>query len=122
VLGTALGHAVLLGHLQRNVALLVRPVRGSIPPGRSLSLPEARQLLRAAQAGRFEAALTIMLLVGLRPGEALGLRWCDIDLETQTLMVNRARSSVAATACTSDHRKPDRPTAKWPYPCKQSSH
>ena len=89
VLGTTLGHAVLLGHLQRNVALLVRPVRGAIPRGRSLTLPEARQLLRASVGERFEAAFTIMLLVGLRPGEVLALRWSDIDLDSGTLSVSR---------------------------------
>jgi integrase len=46
-------------------------------------------LLRAAQGGRFEAAFTIMLLVGLRPGEVLGLRWSDIDLTPGTLNVSR---------------------------------
>jgi hypothetical protein len=45
VLGTALGHAVLLGHLQRNVALLVRPPRGTIDRGRSLTLSQGRELL-----------------------------------------------------------------------------
>ena len=90
VLGTALSHAVLLGHLQRNVALLVRPPRGTIDRGRSLTLGQGRELLRAASGDRFEAAFTIMLLVGLRPGEVLGLRWSDIDLDEGVLSVNQS--------------------------------
>jgi integrase len=90
VLGTALGHAVLLGHLQRNVALLVRPPRGTIDRGRSLTLAQGRELLRAASGHRFEAAFTIMLLVGLRPGEVLGLRWSDIDIDEGVLSVNQS--------------------------------
>ena len=89
-LGTALGHAVLLGHLPRNVALLVRAPRGTVERGRSLTLRQGRELLRAAQGERFEAAFTIMLLVGLRPGEVLGLRWCDVDVERKTLTVSQS--------------------------------
>ena len=45
--------------------------------------------LDAAAEERFEALYTAALVLGLRMGEALGLRWKDINLERRTLTVNR---------------------------------
>jgi integrase len=39
---------------------------------------------------RLEALYTVALAVGLREGEALGLRWDDVDLEAGTLSVRAA--------------------------------
>lgn len=90
VLTSALAQAVLHGHLQRNVGLLVRSPRGPIRPGRSLSLEQARSLLAAAQGERFGVAFVLMLLLGLRPGETLGLRWADVDLDAGLLSVTHS--------------------------------
>jgi integrase-like protein len=68
VLVAALSHAVLEGLVGRNVAGLVRGPRGSTPDGRSLTVNQARALLRAAQGDRLEAAYVTMLMLGLRPG------------------------------------------------------
>ena len=76
--------------VDRNVARLVRPPRGPIRHGRSLTLDAARQLLAAAVGHRFEAVYVLMLVLGLRPGEALGLRWSDVDLDRGTLTVTQA--------------------------------
>ena len=89
-LNTALGDAVLHGYLERNPARLVRPLRGPIKTGRSLDLEQARALLAKAHGERFEAAFVIMLALGLRPGETLALRWCDIDLEAGVLVVTHS--------------------------------
>jgi integrase len=51
---------------------------------------EARQLLHAVQGHRLEAFFTVALAIVLRPGEALGLQWQDVDLEEGTLSVHRA--------------------------------
>lgn len=47
-------------------------------------------MLDAANRDRFEALLTVAIAVGLRRGEALGLKWSDIDLDTAVLRVRRA--------------------------------
>src|SRR5262249_9343453 len=54
-----------------------------------LSPKEAREFLDAAQSERFEALYTVALSLGLRMGEALGLRWQDVDFERRTLTVKR---------------------------------
>ena len=87
VLGAALAHAVIAGLLSRNVARLTRSPRGPTRPGRALSLPQARALLEAARGSRFEAAVVLMVMLGLRPGETLGLRWSDVDLDASLVRI-----------------------------------
>jgi integrase len=63
---------------------------------------QARAFLVAAENTRLGAAFAIGLSLGLRRGEVLALRWCDIDLEAMTLRVEqtiqRVRAKVAGTA------------------------
>ena len=54
-----------------------------------LDAEQARRLLDAAKGERIEALYVQSLSVGLRRGEALGLRWSDIDLDAKTLRVSR---------------------------------
>jgi len=51
------------------------------PVGRSLEPSEALALFEAADRHRAGLVVQLMLLTGLRRGEALALRWRDIDLE-----------------------------------------
>ncbi|MCX7601467.1 MAG: site-specific integrase [Meiothermus sp.] len=63
--------------------------------GRALERHEMRALLTALDAHsdpRTALALRLMLNCGLRRGEALGLQWGDIDLETGTIEVQRVWS------------------------------
>jgi integrase len=46
-------------------------------------------LLEAAKDDRFECLYGLSLMCGLRMGEALGLKWSDINLEAGTLRVHR---------------------------------
>jgi integrase len=71
----------------RNVAALVDPprvLRYEITP---LNPDEARRLLSVVKSHRFEALLTVAIALGLREGEALGLRWEAIDLDARMLHV-----------------------------------
>jgi len=55
---------------------------------------DATGLLEAVRGDRLEALFTVALALGLRQGEALGLRWPDIDLEAGTLSVQRSLQRV----------------------------
>jgi integrase len=57
-----------------------------------LTREEAKHLLAAAKGDRFEALYVLALTCGLRRGEALGLRYEDIDLKRGTLQVRRSLS------------------------------
>jgi integrase len=89
ILRKALGQAVKDGLLGRNVAKLVDSPRVERFEGATLSPEQARVFLDAAAGERLEALYTAALAVGLRMGEALGLRWADLDLDRRVLSVNR---------------------------------
>ena len=63
---------------------------------------QARAFLAAAENTRLCTAFAIGLSLGLRRGEVLALRWCDIDLDALTIRVEqtiqRVRAKVAGTA------------------------
>src|SRR5262249_50654398 len=47
-------------------------------------------ILEAVAGHRLAALFTLMLYTGLRRGEALGLRWSDVDLDRRSLRVGRS--------------------------------
>jgi integrase len=65
----------------RNVARLVTPPRVPKYKLEPLTPDEARQLFAAASGHRFEAAFVVAVVTGLRLGELLALRWCDVELD-----------------------------------------
>ncbi|MEW1828590.1 site-specific integrase [Streptomyces sp. NPDC088196] len=83
VLRNALNRAIREELLTRNVALLVDMPKVSKDRGRAWSAREAVIFLRAARAHRFYAACVLVLVLGLRRSEVLGLRWQDIDFENR---------------------------------------
>ena len=79
VLRRALNRAMKLELIERNVATLVdlpKPVRIET---RVLAPQEVRRFLEAAESDRFKALWYVLVTTGLRPGEALGLKWEDWD-------------------------------------------
>lgn len=97
VLRNALGQALKWGLVSRNVAALAEPPRVVQHEMRFLSPDEARVLLAAAKGDRLEALYTVALALGLRQGEALGLRWDDVDFAAGTLSVRHALQRVDGT-------------------------
>jgi integrase len=87
VLRTALNRAVRDGLVLRNAAALTDPVEVPRRPRHSLSVDEARALLHAAQGERLEALYVLAINVGLRIGEALALRWQDVNHDAARLSV-----------------------------------
>lgn len=79
--------------VSRNVATVVELPVDSRPSkeGRSLNLTEAKALLAAAEGTPLEAMWTTMLFLGLRPGEAAGLSWRDVDFDAAVIHIWRAR-------------------------------
>lgn len=94
-LRNALNRAVREELLTRNVALLVDMPKVSKDRGTAWNAREAITFLRTARAHRFYAACVLVLVLGLRRSEVLGLRWQDIDFEngqfTPTKQVQREK-------------------------------
>ena len=60
-----------------------------------LTPDEARRFIDAAEKIRLGALLDLLLVVGLRRSEALGLRWGDLNLRSRRCALNRRFSSCA---------------------------
>lgn len=97
VLHSAFEQAVKWGMLPRNVTDLIELPQQKKQEMRCLSPAEARKFLDATKGTRWEALFSLMLTTGLRPGEALGLKWSDIDFENSRLHVQRALVRIRNT-------------------------
>ncbi|GAA2191895.1 tyrosine-type recombinase/integrase [Streptomyces bangladeshensis] len=82
-LRNALNRAIKEEILTRNVALLVDMPKVSKDKGTAWNAREAIAFLRSTRAHRFYAACVLVLVLGLRRSELLGLRWQDIDFDAR---------------------------------------
>lgn len=76
----ALNQAVKWGWLSRNVVTLTdapKQARTQVP---AYTVEQAQRILAAVDQDRHAALFTVILALGLRKGEALGLRWEDVTL------------------------------------------
>jgi len=88
VLRRALRWAEQTGLVARNAAALVDgPKKSGTKLDDTLTAAEARAVLDAASGDRLGALAVLVLSLGLRKGEALALRWPDIDLDAGELIV-----------------------------------
>ena len=78
VLSSALNQAVKWGIVPSNPLKNVELPTMSKIEVRVLSPEESKTFLETAKGDRFELLFLLMLTTGMRPGEALGLRWKDI--------------------------------------------
>jgi integrase len=86
-LSQALDHAVKLGLVGRNVADAVTPPRVERKEMRTWSAQQVRAFLAVADESAYGPVWPVLLGTGMRRGEALGLRWEDVDFEQGTLRV-----------------------------------
>lgn len=93
-LRTALNQALRWGLVARNVATLVSPPRAAHFEVRPLDPAQARAFLDAVRGDRLEALYTVALAIGLRQGEALGLRWEEVDLEAGVVRVRHSLQRI----------------------------
>lgn len=89
-LSAAYNDAVRLGDLVRN------PVRNTkmrnVTAKTTKPLPRnhwERVYLEATKDPRMHARIEVAGMLGLRPGEALGLKWTDLNVEAGTLLIER---------------------------------
>jgi integrase len=94
VLRKALNVALKDESIARNPAALVDPPRGAAREVEPLTPDEARRFLAAIEGNRLEALYVTAVSLGLRQGEAIALRWRDVDLETGTLRVRFALQRI----------------------------
>ena len=89
-LRAALSHAERWGLVHRNVAKLVIVPSGERYKALVLTPEQAREFLKFAVVSKQGPLLTTAISLGLRRGELLALRWCDVDLEECSLRVTHS--------------------------------
>jgi integrase len=95
ILSMAMEDAVQRGRLPRNPVSLTRPpraVRSNTRKG--WTVDEARTFLRHSRDHRLHPLFHLALVTGMRRGELLGLRWCDVDLDSGLLEVHQQLATV----------------------------
>jgi integrase len=90
VLHEALHQAIKWQILGRNVADAVEPPRPERKEMCALDEAETAKLLEAAQGSRMYTPILVAVTTGLRRGELLGLRWQDVELDTEILAVRQS--------------------------------
>lgn len=93
VLHSALDQAVKWQLIIRNPARLVDLPRLSQTEMKTLSKDQANAFLTAAREDRYSALWELLLMTGMRPGEALALKWSDIDGTKIRIQRNLVRHS-----------------------------
>src|SRR6266851_2042123 len=81
--------------LSRSLASPTTPFENRDTTPAMLAPAEAKQLLAAAEDDRLRALYSVALALGLRQGEALGLSWGDVDLESRQLNVRHGLQRIA---------------------------
>ncbi len=86
----AINDAVKSGRLNRNVVDASEPINVPRRAQQFLTVDESRRLLSAVEGDRLSALYVLLLSLGLRKGEALALRWSDVDLTAGTVSISRS--------------------------------
>lgn len=81
-----------------------------------MTIAQAQQFMAAATGSELEAMWAVMISLGVRPGEAAGLCWDDIDLDQRITHVRRAhkaaekgKAAIGETTTTGSVRSLDTP-------------
>jgi integrase len=88
-LSRSLKQAVRWQLVPLNVCAAVTPPRPITPEIRPLDAQQMKALLKVAEDTDLYALWVLMATTGVRVGEALGLRWDDLNLDARTLRINR---------------------------------
>lgn len=121
VLHTCLEQAVKWDLCPRNVAAITEPPKVPRKEAQALTPAQVRTLIESVKGTRWETLVKVAIGTGMRQGELLGLKWCDIDLEGSRLQVRRqlGRDKVLAEIKAGKGRSIDlpRPTvaALWEH-------
>jgi integrase len=86
----ALNWAQRRGKVYRNVSDLVETPAGTQRPSHALTIVQVQAVLNAAEDDRLYALWMLGLVLGMRPGELTGLRWQNVDLDTDVISVRQS--------------------------------
>jgi integrase len=82
------------GLIARNVAAIAEGPKMDYKEGRTLTPEQAQIFLIACKENRLGAAYALALSLGLRRGEIIGLKWSDIELTANAVVISIRRQLV----------------------------
>ncbi|MFK4145619.1 site-specific integrase [Streptomyces sp. NPDC004065] len=111
-------NAMVEERISKNVAQLVKVQRARRKRPDPWSVEEACTFLENAQKWRdyLYAAYVLILVLGLRKGEVLGLTWSDVDLDTGELHIRHQLQRVRRRLIHTDTAKTEASEAVLPLP------
>ena len=124
ILSRALTVAVKRSIITHNVAKLIDAPEPNDTEVEPLSRDEARRVLASAKGRRNAARWSVALALGIRQGEALGLRWSYVNLETGVIRAwFQIQNSEWQHGCDNPNLCGERHhRASCPRNCKQHQH
>ena len=93
MLSTFFKQAVSLGHCRSNPAAGIRRHKEELKPVPFLDVAAQTRVIEETE-GPLRMLVTILLDTGLRLGEALRLRWTDIDFDRQIVAVRKSKNGM----------------------------
>ena len=93
----ALGYATEMKMIKENPVYAIRLPKVKKSKIRVYSASQISQLLKLVKGDIIEPGVTMSVYFALRRGEAVGLRWLDIDLEKQMLTIQNTITKVSRT-------------------------
>lgn len=97
LLHRALKQAAFSGVISRNPVDGVARPRASHDEVRTLTHDELKQLFNATTQHRLHALWVLLATTGIRLGEALGLKWADVDLDSNRISIRHSLQYLRGT-------------------------
>jgi len=116
VLRNALDQAVKWGKIYRNPADLVDLPRQKKEEMKVLTPEEAGVFLEATVYSPWKPLFSLLLTSGMRPSEALGLKWPDVDFEGKRITINRVLTRTTGSGWSLEEPKTARSRRSIPLP------
>ena len=108
IIGAALDDAVRWGRVSRNVARLANPPSTSVaraPAMKTWDRETVARFLDLARDDRYRPPWFFLSTTGCRRGEALGLRWSDVDLDSGRCSIRQQVTVVGHIITTAPRTK-----------------
>ena len=90
----ALNDGVRLGVLIRNPATAARPPKRTKPEMETWTAAQLGEFLAGVEDDPLHAAYVLIATTGMRRGEAMGLRWQDVDLDAGFVRIRQSLTTV----------------------------
>ena len=90
----AINQAIKWRIVTRNEAAMSTPVSIKRAEGRSMTAAQAKRLMKSLEDAPLGSLFMLMLMTGVRRGEALGLRWEDVDLKKGVISIRQQMQRI----------------------------